>query len=321
MKKQALLLACVVLLLVTAFAWNSSANGKDAKDLDGVKIATLVNEMNGVNAAKLEAMAAIPPKPYTLPEPGVDVMRARLVENYSVAGIGEDSVELNGWIAVAHGKPSTNEWNTAVTETRFVALDLHGESKLFGPVHVTFDPDHPAVGQVGRAGMVLPEKARMILAAANKENRQAGARQQAPRAKQPSAKQPTPDKAPTAPSKATAIDDADPCSDGSSCFICRAPVSVAVAMPNLGLNMKTKVPATWFSVVNTIPPVGHTASVTIDPVALVASDGREVGTLNSGRVLFRETVRHVGLSHDVDVTTQVASKPAVAARSTAALKK
>jgi hypothetical protein len=325
MKRQALLLACVVLLLITAFAWNSSASGE--KDLDGVKIATLVNEMNGVNAAKLEAMVAIPPKPNTLPEPGVDVMRVRLVENYSVAGIGDDSVELNGWIAVAHGKPSTNDWNTAVTETRFVAMDLKGESSVFGPVHVTFDPDHPAVGEVGRLGTALPEKALMVLAAANRENRQAGSRQQSsrskqPAGKQPAAKQPTADKATTAPSTSTtrAIDDSDPCADGSSCIICRAPVSVAVAMPNLGLNMKTKVPATWFSVVNTIPPVGHTASVTVDPVALVTSDGREVGVLNSGRVLFRETVRHVGLSHDVDVTTRVASQPAPA-RSAAAIKK
>jgi len=317
MKKQALLLACVVLLLVTAFAWNSSANGKDAKDLDGVKIATLVNEMNGVNAAKLEAMAAIPPKPYTLPEPGVDVMRARLVENYSVAGIGEDSVELNGWIAVAHGKPSTSEWNTAVVETRFVALDLHGESKIFGPVHVTFDPDHLAVGAVGRS-VVLPDNARMVLAKANAEaKKQPKPRQQAtPPAKKPDAKATT-----SGTTRALAPDEADPCGDGASCFICRAPVSVAVAMPNLGLNMKTKVPATWFSIVNTIPPVGHTASVTIDPVSLVANDGREVGTLNSGRVLFRETVRHVGLSHDVDVTTRVAEKPAAAVRPAASLKK
>src|SRR3954451_1128609 len=196
MKKKALLLACAVLLLVTAFAWMPTANGKDAKDLDGMKIASLVNDMNKVTAGQLQEMAAITPKPYTLPEPGVDVMRARLTENYTIAGIGEDTVELNGWIAGAHGKPSTSEWNTAVTETRFVALDLHGESKIFGPVHVTFDPDHPAVGQVGRS-VVLPDNARMILAKANAEaKKEPKPRQQsAPAAKQPDAK------ATTAPSR------------------------------------------------------------------------------------------------------------------------
>jgi hypothetical protein len=278
-----------------------------------MKIASLVNEMNKVTPGQLQEMAAIPPKPYTLPDPGVDVMRARLTENYTIAGIGEDSVELNGWIAVAHGKPSTSEWNTAVTETRFVALDLHGESKIFVPVHVTFDPDHLAVGQVGRS-VELPENARIVLAKANAEaKKQPKARQQST----PSTKQPANGKAPAS----KALSSEDPCADGASCFICRAPVSVAVAMPNLGLTMKTKVPATWFSVVNTIPPVGHTASVTIEPVSLVANDGREVGTLNSGRVLFRETVRHVGLSHDVDVTTRVAEKPAAAVRPAASLKK
>jgi hypothetical protein len=280
MKKQALLLV-VALLALAAFAGVSAA--KDARDMDGVKIATLVNEMNAVNPAKLEAMAAIAPKPYTLPEPGVDVMRARLTENYTIAGIGEDSVELTGWIAVTHGKPSTDNWNTAVTETRFVGLDLRGESKLFGPVHVTFDADKPAVGKVG--AIEIPEQAKIILAAVEPVEE-------------------------------------DPCGGvAESCVICRAPVSVAVSMPNLGLTMETKVPATWYSVVNTIPPVGHTASVTFEPVPLVTADGREVGTLNSGQVLFRETVRHVGLSSDVDVTTKVAAKSESAPRAAAATKK
>ena len=54
---------------------------------------------------------------------------------------------------------------------------------------------------------------------------------------------------------------------------------------------------------NTIPPVGHVASVTVEPVALVTDHARVVGTLDSGRVFFRETVKHVALSGDVDLTT------------------
>jgi hypothetical protein len=60
--------------------------------------------------------------------------------------------------------------------------------------------------------------------------------------------------------------------------------------------------------VNTIPPVGHVASVTVDPVALVTADKRVVGSLDSGRVFFRETVKHVALSGNVDLT-RLASCP------------
>jgi hypothetical protein len=298
MSKKILLLAFSAMLVLGSVAWFAHAATPSS---DSVKIAALVTEMNGVTPAKLQAMGAIAPKPYTLPEPGVDVMRARLTESYTIAGIGQDTVEINGWIAVTHGQPSTKQWNTAVVETRFVALDLNGESKLFGPVHVTFDPAKPAVGAVG-ASVQLPEQAQAVLAAL---------------AAPPKTKQ---------EKKGAPI--VDGCGSGGTstegaCFICRAPVSVTVAMSNLGLTMETKVPATWYSVVNTIPPVGHTASVTVEPVPLVTSDGREVGTLDSGRVLFRETVRHVALSNDVDVkaTEAVAAKPASSARPAVALHK
>jgi hypothetical protein len=80
-------------------------------------------------------------------------------------------------------------------------------------------------------------------------------------------------------------------------------VTVAVVMPKLNLKMETRDPAVWYSRVSTIPPVGHVASVTVDPVALVTNDHRVVGSLDSGRVFFRETVKHVALSGDVDLTT------------------
>ena len=71
-------------------------------------------------------------------------------------------------------------------------------------------------------------------------------------------------------------------------------------MSDLGLEMKTKTPAVWYSRVTTIPPVGHVASVTTEPVALVSAD-REVGKLVSGTVKFREVVRAVPLSRDHQV--------------------
>jgi len=80
-------------------------------------------------------------------------------------------------------------------------------------------------------------------------------------------------------------------------MMCEADGTVFVSMPELNLDMKTKTAVSWYSLVTTIPPVGHTASIAIEPVRLIAS-GREVGTLESGKVHFRELVRHVRLSDD-----------------------
>jgi Family of unknown function (DUF6073) len=261
-----LVIVAICLLFVVSAGWIVKAY---AADSDTMKIASLVHAMKGMDSARLAALPAIPPQPYTLPKPGVDVMRSKLTETYVIDGVGEDTVELSGWIAVTHGKPSTDDWNTAVTDTQFVALELHGQSKLFGPILVTFDPEHPAVGQVGR--ITIPEKVHTALAAAN-----AGVKAiNKPKTRGPAA-------------------DTD--------SQCRAPVSVAVSMPQLGLTMRTKTHAVWYSEVTTIPPVGHVASVTVDPIRLITKDGREVGTLTSGRVYFRETVRHESLSDGVDVT-------------------
>jgi hypothetical protein len=239
--------------------------GVSAGSSDQVVVAALVNEMTSLSQAQLASLEALPLQPYTLPKPGVDVMRVQLDESYTIDGIGEDTVELTGWIAVTHGKPTTDNWATAITDTQFVAMDLVGTSKVFGRVHVTLDSTRPAVGQVGR--ITVPEHAHYALASASESE--------------------------------TSDIGTEPVA------VCRAPVAVNVSMQDLGLEMTTKDHAVWYSEVTTIPPVGHQASVTVDPIRMV-SNGREVGTLTSGIVKFREVVRHLPLSPNA--AAQVASK-------------
>jgi hypothetical protein len=266
-KKFLVLAAVAAVALGAGMTMNiaSAANGQDS-----ARIASLVDDMQKMTYDQIEAMQPVEVKPYTLPGPSADVMRARLQETYKVAGIGEDTVELTGWIVVRHGasRPapgfSNVSWSTAVTDTEFVAMDLHGVSKMFGPVNVSLDHTRPAIGQVGR--IHAPELAIQALAVANKGS-----------------------KLPKQP-KSTAAS-VDPVA------ACRAPVNVNVAMPQLGLTMATQKPAVWYSRVTTIPPVGQVASVTVEPVSLL-SGGREVGTLQSGIVKFREVVRTVALSKD-----------------------
>ncbi|HTQ80474.1 MAG TPA: DUF6073 family protein [Thermoanaerobaculia bacterium] len=281
-KKLMILAIAAVVALGAGMAMNvaSAANSQDS-----ARIAALVNDMQKMSPAQIEALQPVDVKPYTLPGPSADVMRARLEETYNVAGIGEDTVELTGWIVVRHGasRPAPGyanvSWTTAVTDTEFVAMDLHGVSKKFGPVNVTLDHTRPAIGQVGRIN--APEIALQALAVANKTNKQ-----------QPKTAKP-------------------PQQSASAAAACRAPVNVNVAMPNLGLSMSTQKPAVWYSKVTTIPPVGQVASVTVEPVSLL-SGGRAVGTLQSGIVKFREVVRTVALSKDHQI--MVASLGGTASR-------
>jgi hypothetical protein len=254
MKK--LILSLITLGLVGFVLVSSSA---DPQSTNAYRIAGLVNEMESLTADQVEELPSIDMQPYTIPTASVDVMRVKLEETYTVEGVGEDTVELTGWIAVRHGAPrsltASNEitWGNFIVDTEFVALKLQGESEIFGAVEVTLDGDRPAIGEVG--SIEIPEAAHKRLAANREES--------------------------TEESSTVVADDV---------LACRAPVNVAVAMPELGLEMKTANPAVWHSLVTTIPPVGHEASVTISPVPLT-SQGREVGQLVSGTVKFREVVK------------------------------
>lgn len=274
MSKRTLLILLTIAAVTLAVGYRVNAAPAAS---DTVRIAALVGEMENLGFAKVESLPSINVKPYTLPGASVDVMRVRLQETYEIAGIGNDTVDLSGWIAVRHGASRAANrqlpvsWGNSITDTEFVGLELQGQSSIFGPVRVSLDSARPAVGQVGNFDL-SPTAARTLLVANT---------QQAPK--------PKPN---------------DGGASSSAASSCRAPVNVKVSMSQLGLEMKTKEPAVWFSQVTTIPPVGQVASVTVDPVAMMSS-GRQVGTLVSGVVKFREVVRTVPLStnHQVQVAS------------------
>jgi hypothetical protein len=327
------------LALVLGLAGTWRADGVEPA-AEGEKIATLVRELENLGPAGLQRLEPIDIRPYQLPSAGVDVMRAQLEETYVIDGIGEDTVQLSGWIAVRHSDPRPAEgytdltWNTAVLDTDFVGLELHGYSEVFGPVEVRLhvNPQNPARGQVGR--IEIPELARVRLLARLDKSELPG-KAQANKGSQPAAKgggesgktaaaQEDPKTKP-APAQSRPAAGARPTFkiDGSrtirrdvpqvqpigtqrqqlapadeeiiDSLACGAETDVAIILPDLGLRMTTEKPTVWYSLVDTIPPVGHTASITIEPVRLIA-DGRAVGTLASGVVKFREVVRHVPLT-------------------------
>lgn len=382
---------------------------------DAERIGGLLSEMASV---ELDALPALETPEFVVPGAGVDVMRVRLSETYTIAGVGRDTVELTGWIAVKHGtpRPAPGEhdvrWGTSVSDTEFVGLDLRGESPLFGPVHVTLDTQVPSTGKVGK--LETPFLARVGLDLAYRDYRDparpvvGGPSFKLPAAqvsRQPAAAEraiqevlrnvmdaisrkdaegmlkhystradtvffntapavgrvtggaafvrsaarmfenirtikviPNDDiKVRIADTLAVATltgrndvvdregrrgigswqwtvqleregsnwviahdhlsffnDPKVPVELRDAAGVCAANISVAVNLPKLDLRMRTKEPVQWYSEVTTIPPVGHTASVSLTPTPMVSGD-RTVATLEHGAVTFREVVRHVPL--------------------------
>lgn len=395
---------------------NSTSSNSDplasATMTDDQKINNLVEYMQ---VANLDSLAALPVERFVLPTASVDVMRVKLEETYDIAGVGKDTVELKGWIAVTHDNPRPGlnqtevKWGTAVSDTEFVSMDLHGESPIFGPVHITLDRENTSKGRVGKLELpfvfqmgldsayreyrevkevkytksngsapVLRGEARAVAqvlnnvmaAISNKDattmlsyyakdsNGSVFGKSDAELIKGKSADFemairnqfdnirrikviPNNDinikvNGNVATANLTGVNDVidiagrratspwqwavqlekqgenwaivndkltfvsaksgspQQATSTGSAAQCLAAVAVNVEMPKLDLRMRTKNAFNWYSEVETIPPVGYTASVSFTPTPMISA-GRQVGTLQHGVVKFREIVRHVAL--------------------------
>lgn len=411
-KLTLLAVGCALLIVAYASGWSGKATNNSAKPAssrpDAERIGDLLAYMERVN---VDSLPALPVEPWVLPRASVDVMRVRLEETYDIAGIGRDTVQLTGWIAVKHDnpRPASGEtevrWGTAVSDTEFVGMDLRGKSSTFGPVIITLNPDLPSKGQVGKLN--LPESELLALhnaylsASGGQSNtgyedvpkvtrkgyegiaNSLKAIASAIEGQDPQALLRQYDQSPgntyfnagagksfrgaknyidylasiitrakidvkfrdvrvidgvpnrwavvEVTGSNTVVKDREGRSGGEAAFhltqvyvktrgnwvskydsfavaqdsnslkiigneaaACDAQAAVSIYMPKLDLRMKTKSPVRWYSEVETIPPVGYTASISYTPTPLV-SNGRTIGSLTSGVVRFREVVSKVEL--------------------------
>jgi len=414
------------LFVAGLMCWASLTWAQDRSPKDQQSISALLSEMK---TADLPSMQPIAVEPFKLPTASVDVMRVRLEETYDVKGVGKDTVPLYGWIAVTHDNPRAAKgetevrWGTASSQTQFVGMELNGESKIFGPVHVQLAPGIRSTGEVGKlelslvdriltniaympyrpsepgdvvatiTPLPLPELPQLVhvafvgeggkggeaavkqtllgvLSAISDKNASAllkfyskssedtffngalsspakgGDEYVAELGKMFASLQTIraiPDdksihikvSGDLASASLTGHNDVvdNDGNRGSSAWAwsvqlekqktgwvithdqlafagagaaagdtgkikgaaaCLANASVSINMPKLNLHMQTERPVTWYSEVQTIPPVGSTASVSFTPTPL-DMDGRQVATLTSGVVKFREVVRKVKL--------------------------
>lgn len=215
--------------------------------------------------ADISAFPALPAKSFTLPAAGIEVMRVQMEESYTIAGVGTDTVQLKGWIAARHDAPRPAPGQTEVRwRTAVIDTEFVG-LKLRGESKLFGTVKVSlASNQTGQVGAINVRELKEKAIMARK-----------------TAKPQT--------------DDAQKCV---------ANIPVNVEMPRLNLSMSTESPVRMFSLVETIPPVGHTASISLTPTPLVSAS-RVVGTLQRAEVKFRETVMAAPLQGG---NTQTASK-------------
>jgi hypothetical protein len=90
-------------------------------------------------------------KPRTVPPAGIDVIKITIEETYEVEGVGKDTVTLNGRLVANRTVPLVGperrvDWETSAVVAQFTDLQVTGNSRVFGPVHVTLDKTVPSYG-------------------------------------------------------------------------------------------------------------------------------------------------------------------------------
>jgi hypothetical protein len=300
----------------------------------------LVERFHKMPISELTAMPTLPVRKYALPTAGIDVMRAVVEERYEIDAVGTDTVMLTGWIAVKHNTPHaapgspTVHWGGAQAETEFVGLELSGRSELFGSVRVVLSPTRKSFWVVGWWNPDdPPAEARLLQKMYDEEARAGGADAQVQLAQDAPARVPgfggmdleikrdgqrqelvpslPPDRlGPSVPQ----VQPGQPGVKSAVCGLalsfaargacCAVSLNVDVDLNDLGLRMTTQDPVYMHSYVETIPPVGYTATVSLTPAVLIMS-GRHVGTLTHAAVRFRELVYHETLDPSVDPSTRL----------------
>lgn len=225
----------------------------------------IANLVRDAKTADISGLPALPAKPYTLPAAGIEVMRVQMEETYTIAGVGTDTVQLTGWIAAKHDTPRP----------------IPGQTKVAWGTAV-IDTEFVGLELKGESKIFGPVQ---VSLASNQQARgQVGAID-----------------VPELNAKAMARKAAAP---GEELQKCIANIPVTVVMPQLNLSMQTEKPVRMYSLVETIPPVGHTASISLTPTPLISAS-RTVGTLERAEVKFRETVMTAPLT---GANSQTASK-------------
>jgi hypothetical protein len=101
--------------------------------------------------------------PFAPPPTGIDNLGITSVDTFKVPGVGEYTVEFNGYVRVVRSQPTTDEWATTEVYTNLIEMHMEGESAELGPIQVTLNHECLSTGLIrtpfGSEGEQMPEKA------------------------------------------------------------------------------------------------------------------------------------------------------------------
>ena len=86
--------------------------------------------------------------PYTPPPAGIDNLGISSLDVFNVPGVGEFTVEFQGFVRVARSEPTTSDWVTSEVYTNLVEMRMEGEHPELGPISVTLNSECLSTGQI-----------------------------------------------------------------------------------------------------------------------------------------------------------------------------
>lgn len=86
--------------------------------------------------------------PWTPPERGIDNLGITSTDTFALPGVGEYTVDFDGWVRVVRSDPTAEEWHTAEVYTNLIEMKMEGHCEELGTITVTLNPDCLSAGQI-----------------------------------------------------------------------------------------------------------------------------------------------------------------------------
>ena len=89
-----------------------------------------------------------PVVPWTPPEPGIDNLGLHSWDTFAIPGVGEFSVEFDGYVRVVRSECTDDEWAAAEVYTNLIEMKMTAHSEELGTIVTTLNPDCLSAGQI-----------------------------------------------------------------------------------------------------------------------------------------------------------------------------
>lgn len=82
------------------------------------------------------------------PDAGIDNLGITSVDTFVVPGVGEYTVEFNGWVRVVRSEPTDREWANCEVYTNLIEMKMVGHCEELGTITVRLNEQCLSAGQI-----------------------------------------------------------------------------------------------------------------------------------------------------------------------------